>query len=218
MAVLTKSKFKTRFTKLQEKEKDIDSACDFIYWFIDVLGNPENVQAIIRTEDKNSTVEYVQRKGQLAQFAAKNTKSGIVFAGNRNSGGHFHSMVGNTIQDSYKLNYQIGGTNNFCQLFSIMIYLSTIKPVKYRFDLREKEYAHNIKVAMKFLKTFLQKHKTIRNKIIDDVRTFVSRDHPDDESWIFLVEEPRPLYNMTVAQFYEFIDNVSEFAQHFTNC
>jgi hypothetical protein len=220
MAVLTISKFNTRFNKFKKQEKDVTEHCDFIYWFVDVLGNPDTVQAILRKEDRNSTVSYVKRKSGLKKLSESNTKRGVVFVGNESSGGHFHAIRGNIIQDSYTLGYQIPGTNSFCQLFSIMIYFSIIKPDKYHFDFKSRNYAHNIQVAMKFLKSFLQKkeNKAIRDKILSDIRTFESRDHPDDASWMFLVEEPRKLRDITLAQFYEFIDNVSAFSRYFTNC
>ena len=218
MGVLSPHQVNARFSQFKKKERNVTSKCDFIYWLIDILGNPDNIKMILHTSNRNATVDYVKRKGQLSTFAGTNTNHGVVFVGNTQSGGHFHSMVKGGIQDSYKLGYQIRGSHNFCQLFSIMIYLSTKNPDKYKFDFIPGKYAHNITVAMAFLKSTLRKYKRIRDKIVGDIRSFQSRDYPGDQTWIFLVEEPRPVQDMTVNQLYEFIDNVSAHAQHFTNC
>ena len=215
---LTNNQVRNRYNKLKKTEKEITHYCDLIYWFVDVLGSEDIMNIILQDERANSVVEFVKRKGQLQAFASTNTKQGVVFVGNAHSGGHYHSMYKGIIQDSYTLGYQLKGTNNFCQLFAIMIYLQTVNPIKYNFDLQVGKYAHNITVAMRFLKTILRKNKDIRDKFVDDIRRFQSRDFPDDETWIFLVKEPKQLYNMTIHQLFEYIDNVAVHGQKFTNC
>ena len=215
MIVLSPQKVKSRFNQFKKKEKDVTSRCDFIYWIIDILGNPEIIKMILHTGNKNATVDYVKHKWQLSTFANTNTNHGVVFVGNTQSGGHFHSMVNGEIQDSYKLGYQTEDSHNFCQMFSIMIYLSTKNPDKYKFNFKYGEFAHNIRVAMTFLTSTLRKYEHIRTRIVDNIRTFKSRDYPDDQSWLFLVEEPVPVHSMTVNQLYEFLDNISAHAHFF---
>ena len=216
--ILTNNQVNTRYNNLKRTEKDITTKCDFIYWFVDILGSTDIMNLMLQTLCRGSTTENVARKGQLKTFAATNNKKGVVFVGDRNSGGHYHSMYKGVIQDSYGMGYQIKGSNNFCQLFAIMIYLGTVNPGKYKFDLQPGKYAPNVSVAMRFLKSVLMKNKELRTKIVDDIRVFHSRDHPLDDTWIFLVEKPIQLHSMTVAQLYEYINNVAAHARHFTNC
>lgn len=197
--VLTVSQVNTRYTNLKKTERGITTKCDFIYWFVDVLGSMDIMNLILKT----------------LSHGGVNTKEGVVFVGDGNSGGHYHSMFKGVIQDSYDMGYQIRGSDNFCQLFAVMIYLNIVNPNKYKFDLQPGKYAHNISVAMRFLKSVLIKNKALRAKFVDTMRTFQSRDYPDDETWMFLVEDPKPLHSVTVAQLYEYIDNVSAYARYF---
>lgn len=214
---LTASQVTTRYVKLKHTEKDITSPCDLLYWFVDVLGNPDTMKSLL---NHRGVIEFVKSNDHLREFASTNSKNGVVFVGDENAHGHFHSMIENDIRDSYELGYQPRGSHNFCQLFSIMIYLRTKYPQEYDFDLLEGAYAHNITVAMTFLKRFLKnpRNRTMRNMLLDRIHDFTSRDYPEDQTWIYLVNKPIPLYDMTISHLYEFIDNVSTHAHLFTSC
>lgn len=103
---------------------------NFLAILTSVAGNPSMMESL--------SIPYFEKK------RGKPDNEGVTFIG-RDSAGHFHWKKDGIASDSYKMRWQVSGSNGFCQTFSIMGYLGKTD------GLVPGDYYKNNLEALKFL-------------------------------------------------------------------
>lgn len=105
--------------------------CDKIQWFIDFTGTNTILPEFV--------YHFTGEDPEIYDIGDRiNKKDGLYF-----NGYHWYSMKDKKLNDSYKMKYQIKGTNNFCQTYAAIIYSLLDKEF-----LKKEKYDYNIKICV----------------------------------------------------------------------
>jgi hypothetical protein len=147
--------------------------CNYIDWFIDILGTMDLLEELAETSDvvdlSRSTIreetdpKRAKRLRDLRYYFESNPSKmpdGIYFKDS-----HWYAVKDGRKTDAYEIGYQLCGTAHFCQTFATMIYKDETG------DLYPGEYAHNIKSAINFIETAFKKHPELLYRFLNEVHT-----------------------------------------------
>src|SRR5690606_18836002 len=108
--------------------------CDTIDWLVNMLGTDELLKSVSGCENV-----VIMGRGGKDRENFRNNVEGLYF-----DGAHWYSIKNGDKRDSYSEDYQVKGTDHFCQSFALMIFTGNDDVLK------AGEYDHNIKRVMQF--------------------------------------------------------------------
>jgi len=155
--------------------------CDTIDWLVNMLGTLELLESVSDCEN----VAIMGRSGK-ERDDFRNKRDGLYF-----DGAHWYSIKNGIAGDSYSKDYQITGTDHFCQTFALMIFIGEDALLK------AGEYDLNIKRAMQFWRGKFSGHKELLE---------------------WLCRQIPPEQKMTPELFMQFLSDVEEASAKLVGC
>jgi len=187
--------------------------CNYIDWFVDLLGTTDMLEAILFNETgKEYVVIDISEKGTnmiirdcISRKVIKcGIKDGLYF-----KTAHWYAIINGKSIDSYSLNYQIRGTAHFCQTFALLILLGKTH------NLKSGDYVNNIKVAINFWTNYFQDNPDMANYFLNEIKTSV---YTKENRYLHLNDSSMPFNKITKKDLFEYMNIVKVNAKKFVNC
>jgi hypothetical protein len=152
-----------------KRVKNIDP-CDAIWWFIDCLGSQDLLEPLVKQFDSGARVSIKDgRQSDIWKSHSKmvNKNNGSVFSGLHHTGAHWHFCINGIDCNSYPLEYQIAGTQHFCQTFALICFLRQSKLFEKR------DYIENVIKCVEWWENMVKYNKFVKSELMSQIHATV---------------------------------------------